>query len=107
LQNDGAIVRGSERLTPVNLYPLMVATSGHGGSMSESTVRREIAALRGKADKLEAMCNDASHVFNDESHREHLRHEVERLRAEAKREEERLELRLRTHPAQPSPEVRP
>ena len=63
--------------------------------MSESTVRREIAAMRAQADSLEAKCNDPAHVFTEESHREHLRHEVERLRGAATREEERLESRLR------------
>ncbi len=67
--------------------------------MSETTVRREIALLREQAATLEASCNDPTHVFTDESHREHLRQEAARLRAEATREEEMLDERLRTHPS--------
>ncbi|MDQ6828124.1 MAG: hypothetical protein M3081_04580 [Gemmatimonadota bacterium] len=71
--------------------------------MSEQTVRREIAGLRARADGLEAKCNDPLHAFTEESHREHLRQEVTRLRAEAKREEERLESRLKDHPRAADP----
>ncbi len=61
--------------------------------MSEMTVRRQIAALREQADALEKKCNDPAHAFSEESHREHLRQEITRLRTEATHEEEQLDKR--------------
>ncbi len=58
--------------------------------MSMDTVRREIAAKRAYATKLEERLNDEAHVFNEPSHRGHLRAEVERLWAEADRQEAQL-----------------
>jgi hypothetical protein len=64
-------------------------------SMSEFTVRQEIAAMRAQADRIDATANDPNHSFSDESHRERLRTGACRLRAQAQREEEALEKRRR------------
>jgi hypothetical protein len=62
--------------------------------MSQMTVRREIALMREQADALDAKCNDPAHVFTDERHRTHLRHEAARLRADALHEAEQLDHHL-------------
>lgn len=63
--------------------------------MSQETVRRDIAAKRAQAERLEKTLNDPAHSFSDERHREHLLAEVRRLRSEAEREEVML---ARRHP---------
>jgi hypothetical protein len=63
--------------------------------MSQETVRREIAAKRGYAARLEQRARDATHRFDDDWHADHLLAEAARLRAEADREERQLEARRR------------
>ena len=66
--------------------------------MSQETVRREIAAKRAYAAKLEERARDASHPFSDASHADHLLGEAARIRADADREERQLEARAKRHP---------
>jgi hypothetical protein len=68
--------------------------------MSQETVRREIAAKREYAARLEQRARDATHKFDDAWHAAHLLAEATRLRAEADREERQLAERARP-PASP------
>lgn len=63
--------------------------------MSQETVRREIAAKREYAERLEQRATDATHRFDDPWHVEHLKSEAARLRDEADREERQLAARAR------------
>lgn len=63
--------------------------------MSQETVRREIAAKREYATRLEERARDATHKFDDAWHSDHLLAEATRLRAEADREEQQLAARAR------------
>jgi len=74
--------------------------------MSQETVRREIAAKRAYATKLEERARDAAHPLSDASHADHLLAEAARLRTEADREERQLEARANRH-AVPNSEPRP
>ena len=64
--------------------------------MSQEAVRREIAAKREYADRLEQRAQDTSKPFEDPRHADHLIAEAARLRAEADREEQHLTSRSRT-----------
>ena len=63
--------------------------------MSQETVRREIAAKREYAERLEKRARDSSKPFDDQWHADHLLTEAARLRAEADREERQLAARAR------------
>jgi hypothetical protein len=58
--------------------------------MSQDSVRREIAAKRAYADRLEARANDAAHPLDNPARRELLLQEAQRARHEAELEEARL-----------------
>ena len=58
--------------------------------MSQDSVRREIAAKRAYADRLEARANDARHPLDNPARRDLLLQEAERARREADLEEARL-----------------
>lgn len=58
--------------------------------MSQDSVRRDIAAKRAYADRLEARANDALHPLDNPARRELLLQEAGRARREADLEEARL-----------------
>ena len=59
--------------------------------MSQDSVRREIAAKRAYADRLEARASDAAHPLDNPARRELLLQEAQRARHEADLEEVRLD----------------